>query len=206
MTVVATTYFPTCAYVKTLCKNEEVVMDLGEHYVKQTLRNRCSILTSLGVQNLSIPVIRPNGNKSITKDILVSDEVNWRRDHWRTIKAAYSSAPYFEHYGEEVERLIFQRTPELYKFNINILNQIKNWLTLPFEIQLSATYIESTIVDKRSFIFDSIDQSYLQIFSDNNQFYPNLSILDALFCLGPMARNQIIEPLVHSNQNITFKL
>jgi len=81
LTVFPTSLFPSIAYLKAICGAESPVIDLGEHYVKQTQRNRYSVLSANGPLDLSIPVIRPNGNKTLTGSIEVSEDLGWRRDH-----------------------------------------------------------------------------------------------------------------------------
>ncbi len=195
MSVFATSYFPSSEYLKEMCCAENPIVDLGEHYIKQTFRNRCSILTSNGMQNLSIPVVKPDGNKTRTKDILVTQDLNWRRDHWRTIKAAYSSAPYFEHYETEIKNLVFQETEKLWEFNQNIMKQLISWLELPLSYTYSEKFIELSNSDFRDFQFEKINKTYTQVLFNQDEFFAELSILDSLFCLGPLARNLIFNSI-----------
>ncbi len=171
--------------------SEIPMIDYGEHYVKQTYRNRFTVLSAGGKKDLSIPVIRPKGNKTPTLEILVSPEMNWKRDHWRTLLAGYSSAPYFEHYQEEVKNLIFQPNEKLVKFNENCLSYIDSVLALGLKYDVSTVFIEEAKSDFRNFNFEPNELHYKQVQFDQKGFEPNLSILDALFCLGPMARTLI---------------
>ncbi|MDB9806177.1 WbqC family protein [Crocinitomicaceae bacterium] len=192
MTVFGTSYFPSVEYLKEFCAAVNAVIDAGEHYPKQTFRNRCSLLNGNGQLDLSIPVIRPNGNKSKTGTVKVSHEINWRRDHWRTISAGYASAPYFEHYEKEIKELVFQETDLLTDFNRNCLSYIQQTLDLPFRCSVSQEYIKEFDMDFRSFQFVNSQKSYHQVHFGQTDFVPNLSILDALFCLGPLARTLIV--------------
>lgn len=198
MTVFATSAFPSIDYLSLLCRSDFPCIDLGEKYVKQTWRNRYSILTGNGVLPLTIPVIKPNGTKTLSADILVSPEINWRRDHWRALQSAYSSSPYFEHYSAEIEHLLFQKTEKLWEFNETILQAFKNWLELPFSSTYSHQYLENPITDFRDFTFPSNPKTYQQVLFQQSAFVPNLSSLDALFCLGPMARNIILPETLNS--------
>ena len=49
-------YFPNLIYFASLIKYENFVIDTGENYIKQSFRNRTNILTSNGIQSLTIPV------------------------------------------------------------------------------------------------------------------------------------------------------
>ncbi len=174
--------------------SQDAVIDVGEHYVKQTFRNRCSLRSANGQLDLSIPVIRPNGNKTPTGIVEVSHDKGWRRDHFRSIQAAYASSPYFDHYAPEIELLIFQETKLLKDFNKRCLRLIQDVLSLDLQLSYSEVYIENPSVDFRNFDFPNDTNTYQQVHFEDSDFQPGLSILDALFCLGPMARNLIVDP------------
>ena len=65
LAVFPTAYFGNIAYFAALAKSISPVIEGKEHFVKQTLRTRCTILGANAIQQLSIPVIRPNGSKII---------------------------------------------------------------------------------------------------------------------------------------------
>ena len=194
--VFPTVYFGKVAYYRSLFSLQEIKIESKEHFIKQTFRNRCEILTSNGVQQLSIPVIRKNGSKTVIEDVEISNDTDWRKDHWKAIESAYSNSPYFEHYGNEVKKLIYQKETNLLKFNHTIQSAIFSW----FDIQIITSFTDEFSVQEKDFR-SNLNQnrlntnedlkSYIQVFGDSSQFTSNLSILDALFCQGPMARNLI---------------
>lgn len=189
-------YFGPVAYYQQMVLAGTVAFEVFEHYVKQTLRNRMLILEPNGVQNLSVPVIRPHGNKTLTKHILISNAENWRKNHWKAIESAYSSSSYFDHYGSEVKELIDFQSENLVDFNQNIHQRIVKWLDLPVQDTFTDKYAEnvsSEIDFRRSFKEAESDHIYTQVFSPENKFVPGLSILDAIFNLGPMARKFVVK-------------
>jgi hypothetical protein len=190
--VFSTSYFPSISYLRALCEEENAIVDLGAQCKKQTERTRTNILTANGIHKLSVPIIRPYGNKTATKDIRISYVESWQRDHCRAIKTAYSSSPYYEDYSEQVFELINSDYELLYEFNNQILIQISRWLDLPIQIVFESKYVDNPNKDFREFEFQCKDKEYIQVDFGQNDFVPNLSILDALFCLGPMARKLII--------------
>ena len=115
--VFPTAYFGSIAYYRALAAFDSVEIEAEETYPKQTIRNRTLINTSNGDLRLSIPVEKPKGSKSKSGEVTISDRSKWRAEHWRAIKSAYSSAPYFDHYGVEVEELIFSQESNLIAFN-----------------------------------------------------------------------------------------
>jgi len=192
MTVIPTSYFGSIAYFSQLLM-PDVQVEIQEHFVKQTHRNRCSILTANGVQHLSVPVIKPNGNKTLTRDILVSPKLDWRKDHWKAIESAYASAPFFEHYANEIRSLIYAETPDLKTFNEHIMRFVADALSLDFSINYTASYSSHVKRDFRLSLPEIEHEKYIQVLFNQSAFVANLSILDALFCEGPLARKLVLK-------------
>lgn len=195
--IYSTNYFGSIPYFQSIAPRDEIVIDLHEHYKKQTWRNRTQILESNGPMYLSIPVSRPEGSKSAVKDVVITHETDWRKDHWKAILSSYKHAPYFFYYGPQIKTLIYQEEILLYRFNFKILKQLLVWLDLEINITFSDEYITPDgpddfriTLDKKK--YTDLQQSYIQVFSDKYPFYPNLSILDLLMNEGPLARNYIL--------------
>ena len=194
-----TAYFGSIAYYKSLFSFPSILIEGNENFVKQSIRNRCDIQSSNGVQQLSVPVMKINGSKTKTKDIMLSYDTDWQKNHWKSIQSAYSSSPYFEHYEDEVKSIIFNTESNLLKFNKTIHETISNWLgietainfTDKFDMELSKEMNFRNKFDKNSSIELSEFKHYTQVFENEIGFIPNLSILDAIFALGPMARKLI---------------
>lgn len=195
VTVFPTAYFGNIEYFKELVEAKNPVLETKEHFVKQTLRTRCDILTANGILQLTVPVIRHHGSKTPLDEVVISYQNDWRKIHWKAIESAYSSSPYFDYYGIEVEEMIFQNESNLVKFNQRIMEKIFRWLDIELNINYSDCYIEDNIiVDHRTNDFSVFKQMkpYKQVFTKEKEFIPNLSILDLIFCEGPMARKWII--------------
>ena len=196
--VFPTVYFGHLNYYRALTLQKKVLIEAKEHFIKQTYRNRCEILTANGVQALSIPVYRRNGSKTSIDEVEISCDIDWRKDHWKAIESAYSSSPYFEHYGLEIKELIFQNETNLLKFNETIQDRIFAWFDFDLSTDFSTEYsIQKkdyrTILNQNTTLESTSKNKYIQVFSPSHNFVDNLSILDALFCLGPMARKLIVE-------------
>lgn len=192
-----TAYFGSIAYFRELAKHPEIQIEAFEHFPKQTYRNRCEINSANGIIALTIPVSKENGSKTPVHKIEIAEKDDWRMKHWRAIRSAYESAPYFDYYGKEVEELINQNESNLLLFNNIITNKICSWLDLPMEF----SFTEEFRLEENEFIKsichkntdpDFIKAPYYQVFPSNNSFYNTLSILDAIFCEGPLTRNLII--------------
>lgn len=190
-------YFGPISYYQKMVRAEEIALELHEHYVKQTLRNRMSILGPNGIQHLTIPVVKPQGNKTLTKDILISEAENWRKKHWKAVETAYSPSPYFEHYGIEVRNALEYQSENLVDFNLNIHRMVSGWLGFDLKESVTETYeVAPTSDDFRNDFKEanlSNGYNYVQVFAADGKFVPDLSILDAVFNLGPMARKIIVD-------------
>lgn len=195
--IYSTNYFGSIPYFQSIAKRNEIVIDVHEHYKKQTWRNRTQILESNGPMYLSVPVARPNGSKTPVENIQITDDSNWRKDHWKALQSSYKHAPYFFYYGLQIKELIYQEEEQLHLFNLKILKQLLTWLDLEIDISFTKKYIapespEDFRVSLDTKQFDIDQKSYIQVFSDKYPFYPNLSIIDLLMNEGPLARNYIL--------------
>ncbi len=188
-------YFGNIDYFRKLIASENTIIETKEHFIKQTVRSRCTILSANGPLVLSIPIERKNGSKTSMDDAVLSTETDWRKIHWKAIESAYSSAPFFDHYGPEVHDLIYQTEASLVKFNATITERIFEWLDIEKRLTFSSEYISpQEAMDFRNDEFDHCSniRPYTQVFSPTNQFESNMSILDLIFCEGPLARRWII--------------
>ena len=188
-------YFGPIAYYRQLVSSKQFFIEQHETYVKQTIRNRTTIYSSNGSLDLSIPVKKAFGNKTITKDIQISYDEDWIKNHWKALESAYMHTPYFEHYGSEVFQLISSKETSLLNFNLSILNSIIKWLDLDVYFNCTESYSKNVGEDFRTFNFNqpNVDDktSYYQVFSGNHGYIPNLSLLDLLFHEGPLARKYL---------------
>lgn len=185
MEVFSTSFLGPVDWYSTLMRLENVVIDLGEHYVKQTHRNRTAILTSNGTLQVVIP-IKKSHLKSV-KDIEISYTEDWQTKTLRAIRSSYLNSPYFEHFQEEFEALLMTREPFLYKYNMSLHNWIIQQLDLKMVIDYSFDYIETNSKnDHRNCVIKSENiRPYKQVFSHKFGFTPGLSIIDLLFNKGP---------------------
>ena len=71
MTILPIAYFPSVHYLKEYFLETTTHLEIHENFVKQTIRNRCEILSGNGVLRLSIPLNHSSGMKIKTKDIRI---------------------------------------------------------------------------------------------------------------------------------------
>ena len=180
-------YLGPVSYYSVLLKYNEIFLETKEHFIKQSVRNRCSILGSNGVQILTIPKQRKSSDKTLISEIKISNKDNWQKSHWQSIVFAYNSSPFFEYYKDKLEDFYFSEYTDLFEFNIKITKTILSFLQEEKELHFTNEYnkkFDGPDFRESGFQIENIEK-YEQVFSEKHDFTPNLSILDLLFNLGP---------------------
>jgi hypothetical protein len=191
--VLSSCYFPPVSWWAVALRAESIVIDLHEHYAKQTWRNRCTIITANGLMNLVIPV-KHIRNHTPVKDVPIDYSTDWQRVHWHAIRSAYGKSPYFEFYAELFERMFATQPEFLWQWNEVSIELIREALRLSFTYTYSQEYIEvNQDRDLRLLLTPGNNRikinypQYIQVFQERHGFQPDLSIIDLLFCEGPDA-------------------
>lgn len=189
-----TAYFPSIYYVRELCTYQHVAIDLHEHWIKQSIRNRCEILSAEGIHKLIVPITHREQKQCIA-EITVCQDSSWEIKHWRAIKSAYGKAPYFEAYAREIESILLNRPRSLWKLNQELLNLFIDAWDLPVRVEYTNEFNPYTEKDlRRTPWMERIDvNAYQQVFSYDKPFLSNLSALDLLMCEGPMGRLYVMD-------------
>lgn len=187
-------YFGSVRYFQDLAACKQVLFENSDHLPKQTFRNRMAILGSQGAQVLTMPLEKPSGSKTATKDVLVSYQQNWPLIHWRALKTSYASAPYFEHYASDIEKILFTKHRFLVDFDLAITQFISDTYQLDLHFSFTENYEASYPEDYRTVDYENLEMNgkYEQVLFHQKQFDPCVSILDLLFCEGPIGRTTII--------------
>lgn len=188
--ILSTAYLPDLAYLSAVLNAESILIEQYEHFVKQTFRNRCSILTSNGKQLLSIPLLK-QADKELIKDKRISYAENWQQQHWRTITSSYKNSPYFEFFEDDLKPFYTNRFDFLIDYNTELLKTILHILRKQKQIISTNTFVEQpeNTIDLRHTNFqeqyaDCYTKTYYQVFEDKFDFVPQLSCFDALFNVG----------------------
>jgi len=195
--ILSTAYLPTVQYFAKLIGYPNVYTEVFETYTKQSYRNRCEILTCNGPMSLIVPVVKTNGNKTITKDVRIDYSTNWQKNHWKAIESAYRNSAYYDFVSDLLIPFYNQKETFLIDFNSKINNELLLFLGISKKItetdQFHKQYttdifdLRTAIHPKTQFQTDDAHFSpvkYYQVFSDRFEFVPNLSIIDLLFNEG----------------------
>jgi len=193
--LLSSAYFPPVHYMALISKAARVSIEKEENYQKQTYRNRCNIISSNGLQSLTVPVLLGSFHKMPVKDIRIDYSKRWQQLHLRGLRASYASSPYYQFYIEDVEKVILKGHQFLIDLNMHSLNVVMalSGINTPityteeFETPGKGKYdFRYMISPKKNFppgLFTF--PAYPQVFSDRWGFTEKLSTLDLLFNIGP---------------------
>ena len=190
-----TAYLPSIEYVSLFLKTENATIELFETYQKQSCRTRCDVLTANGVQTLTVPVIKTNGNHTLTKDIEISYKESWQQTHLRCLESAYRKSAYFDYYFPYFEKIYKQKFNTLIELNEYSMKAILKLLKVKKDILYTNDFEKITNENDFRIALSKNKTNmlempeYYQVFSDRHGFVSNLSIIDLLFNEGPNSTN-----------------
>ena len=183
-------YLPPISWFSVFLDPEnEITFEQFENFPKQTYRNRAVVYGANGKLPLIIP-IKHTGKREL-KDIEISFVEDWQKLHWKSIKTAYQSTPYFEYYEDKLKTIFEGKVDSLIEFNLKALKIILNILKTEKEFTLTEEYFKAPEQENYREKFSAKSESevafseYYQSFSDKHGFLKDLSILDLICNIGP---------------------
>ena len=185
-----TAYLPSIEYVSLFLKTEQPKIELFETYQKQSCRTRCNVMTANGVQTLTVPVIKVNGNHTLTKDVEISYKESWQQVHLRCLESAYRKSAFFDYYFPYFEKIYKEKFNTLVELNDYCLKTILKLLKVKKEYLYTEDFEKITddndyrISLSKNEINKIEMKPYYQVFADRHGFISNLSVIDLLFNEG----------------------
>lgn len=138
--IVQSNYIPWKGYFDLIASVDEFVLYDDMQYTRRDWRNRNRIKTAQGVQWLTIPVeVKGKYHQKIC-ETQVSD-LNWGREHWKTLCHNYARAEYFPTYEPLFENLYLNYHEQfLSQINYRFLLAICQTLGIHTKLTWSADY------------------------------------------------------------------
>ena len=190
--IIHPTYFPNIFSFKTIINSTNILFEVNDHYVKQTLRNRTSIHAANGKLNLSIPVKFSSTKKEKYKDIRICYDSNWQKIHLKSIESAYKNSPFYDFFEDYFINFYNKKEKFLVDLNFSSIRLIFEILEKELNCSFTNEYLEKYIdlTDYRSLLTNknfkekANFKNYTQVFQEKNGFIENLSSIDLIFNKG----------------------
>ena len=156
----------------------------GTSRASDSFRNRYQIASANGQLTLSVPLQGGRRITAPTREIRVDYTHDWQRQHWGALYSAYGRSPFWEHYGPELEALLYRQFDHLYEFNLATIEWLKKSMKLDLKFEFSENSNQQIVH------FNKIEMEmpqYPQVFQERLGFLPDLSAIDLLMAEGPWA-------------------
>lgn len=195
--LLSTAYLPNVQYFTKILSFDKVYIEHSENYIKQSYRNRCTILSANGPLDLTIPVSRAESDKIPIKELKIDYSKRWQAIHLKAIESAYRNSPFYLYYMDDIVAVYEQKIEGLWDFNTTILKELLSLVGINNKIVPTTIFKQPDIelIDFSESIHpkpknakpDNTFQNvrYYQVFESRFGFIPNLSIIDLLFNNGP---------------------
>lgn len=187
------TYFPSISHFAVIAQSETITFEMEDNFQKQTNRNRTYIYSPNGIQLLNIPIKHSKSAHQKTKDVLIENEFDWQKQHFKSLEAAYRSSPFFEFFEDDITPFFEKKHTYLMDLNMEVFELVNKCMRLKLEFNKTSEYFHEVenISDFRYLVNGKKDsnsfEKYTQVFDDKHGFINNLSILDLLFNEGKFA-------------------
>lgn len=187
------TYFPSISHFAVIAQSDSITFEMEDNFQKQTNRNRTYIYSPNGIQLLNIPVKHSKATHQKTKDVLIENEFDWQKQHFKSLEAAYRSSPFFEYFEDDITPIFEKKHQFLMDLNFEVLDIVTKCLRMKLEFGKTTEYFHEVndFTDFRYLANGKKDansfEKYTQVFDDKHGFINNLSVLDLLFNEGKFA-------------------
>lgn len=199
-------YFPSIEQMAAISQAEKIVFEMEDNYQKQTYRNRAYIAHSNGKLLLNIPIKHSHkGIRRKTKNVLIENDFPWQEQHWKSLKSAYRTSPFFEYYEDDLQPLFTEPAESLMTHNFKVFEMLCELLGMEVEISQTIEYKANPEITDLRVLIDAKrntnfrTEPYTQVHQANHPFLPNLSVLDLLFNEGTNALNYLEASILFEN-------
>lgn len=210
--ILPTVFHPPILYLILLNSADHCLIEIHEHYYKQTYRNRCHILSPNGKIDLVVPVKKGEMHKTPLNKVEIDYETNWIHNHIKAIETTYYPAPFFDIIYPDILEILNSHPRYLTELNKRLLNYYLDMLNLKPDFAYSTEFIDNQdnlFIDFRDKLHPKKDYSknypflqipYYQVFQETLKFVPELCALDLIFHLGSEAGMYIRQLSAHYKQ------
>jgi hypothetical protein len=197
--ILSSAYLPPVHYFSKIIASgeKEILVEQHEHFVKQSYRNRCCIMSANGILPLTVPILHNKKAHTTIRDVKISYDFDWQKIHWKSIESGYRCSPFFEYYEDLLLPCFTKKHVFLFDLNQELLVLLFKMLKLnctlayteSFEKIVAGMDFRNALHPRQLVHAIAVENAkpYSQVFGTRFGFIPNLSILDLIFNTGPEA-------------------
>ncbi len=198
--IVPAMYFGPVEVYRLFAKHSKVIVDLGEHYERQSYRTRTTIVGPNGAQDLVVQIARRSGEKMPMHSVGLCYVESWPEQHMHAIRSAYGRSPWYIHFCDDLGTLITTRYERLVDLDLASMRLCLKWLGLRTELILWESYVDASAIPGALDLRGALNPKkplpatmapvpdYPQVFADRHGFQARMSIVDLLCNAGPQVR------------------
>lgn len=172
--------FPSVDWFNEYLKNDSICFYEGKFNPKD---HRAVYQYEIAEPNkilaLSVPINRRESHFLI-RDIKISYDHKWIREHINALQTSYGKSPFYEFYDYKIIPALEKKHPFLIDLNLQLIELLLGFFQL--EKKEFGRFHEPVFIPSSP----SPVKPYSQVFDDRFGFREPLSALDLLFNLGPM--------------------
>lgn len=133
-------YLPWLGYFDKIDKSDIFVLLDDVQFKKNEWQNRNKIRNKEGWQWLTVPV--KYKFPELIKEVKINNSINWRKDHYQSLVANYSKAPFFKDYQQFFQELYQKEWEYLVDINIYFIEQLVKFLGITTKLARSSEEIK----------------------------------------------------------------
>jgi hypothetical protein len=136
-------YIPWLGYFDKIANSDAFVFLDQVQYKEREFQNRNKIRTDRDGLWLTVPVISKGLGRQRISDVLIDNEIDWRKQHLLSLKNYYGRAGYFKDHLQFLEGLYGRQWGKLSELNVYIIDYLLDELAIKtpvyFESKLDIT-------------------------------------------------------------------
>jgi hypothetical protein len=134
-------YFGSVEHYRLLARYPQVIIDIGEHYERQSYRTRTRIVGPNGVQDLTVQIARRSGEKMPMRTVGLSYIETWPQQQLHAIRSAYGNTPWFIHFIDEIGSVVMKKYDRLVDLDLATMRLGMKWLGLRTQVVVREDYV-----------------------------------------------------------------
>ena len=141
MTTVAVlqpSYLPWLGFFEQMYRADIFIYFDDVQFDKNGWRNRNRIKTANGLLWLTVPVSLRNSKSRMIFDIRISENNNWRKKHFLSLKQAYADAKHCDQFLPQIDEIISFPWVKLADLNIELIESIRKVLGIKCDVYRSS--------------------------------------------------------------------